>query len=102
MQKTHKIVLRKRIKDYEMITGFEKLSNIKLPYPPQNIPVEENYKILTWSMDMTKASSIAEYKKLLQLFELPFKTDDAERLYFRIKRLCWWDMLFEVYAPYQE
>lgn len=97
MQKGTKIVLRKRIQDHAVIKGFEKLSNMKLPHPPQDIPVEENYKALVWSMDMKRTSSIDEYKKILELFELPFKTNGADRLYFRIKRLCWYDILFEVY-----
>lgn len=97
MLSKHRIVLRKRIKDHQMIKEFESLSRIKLPNPPLELPIEEHLQVLKWEMDMTKDSTVQEYKKLLSLFELPFKTDGADRLHFVIKRYCWWDILFEVY-----
>jgi hypothetical protein len=93
----NRIVLRKRIRDYEMITEFEKLSNLKLPNPPLDIPVEDHRLSLTWTMDMKKESSLKSYKKMLQLFNLPFKTNGASRLWFVMRRDCWWDVLFSVY-----
>jgi len=97
MLKGNKIILRKRIKDFEMISGFEKLSNIDLPHPPRDLPVEVHREVVSWMMDMTKEDSVKMYKKLLTLFELPFKTNNASRLYFKLHRTCWYDVLFEVY-----
>ena len=97
MQKRNKIVLRKRIRNSSMINGFEKLANMKLPDPPKDIPVEEHRLVLTWSMDMTNVASRKAYKELVELFELPYKTNGAKRLYFLMHRTCWWDVLFEVY-----
>ncbi len=97
MLSKHRIILRKRIKDHQMIKGFESLSGIKLPNPPLELPIEEHLQVLTWEMDMTKDSAVQEYKKILSLFNLPFRTDGADCLHFFIKRYCWWDILFEVY-----
>jgi len=69
MKKRPKIVLRKRIQDAEMISGFEKLTKIRLPKPPIEIPVEEHMETVRWEMDMTRESSREEYKKLLDLFQ---------------------------------
>ena len=93
----NKIVLRKRILDHKMITGFEKISGIKLPHPPQELPIEEHLQVTTWEMDMNNEKSVHRYKELLDLFDLPFKTNGSSRLYFVMKRYCWWDVLFEVY-----
>ena len=98
MKKRPKIVLRKRIQDAEMISAFEKLTKIYLPKPPIEIPVEKHMETVRWEMDMTKESSRKEYKKLLDLFNLPFKTDNASRLRFFMRRKCWYDVLFEVHA----
>lgn len=92
-----KIVLRKRITDHQMIKDFEKTTNLKLPKPPLELPIEENIHSLTWEMDMSRDTAVSEYKKLLSLFGLPFKTDGVDRLYFVMKRVCWWNVLFEVY-----
>lgn len=98
MKKRPKIVLRKRIQDAKMINAFEKLTKICLPKPPIEIPVEKHMETVRWEMDMTKESSRKEYKKLLDLFGLPFKTENASRLQFLMKRKCWYDVLFEVYT----
>jgi len=103
MKKGPKIVLRKRIQDSDIISGFEKLTKIRLPKPPVEIPVELHIETVYWEMDMTKESSRREYKRLLDLFGLPFKTENASRLKFFMKRKCWYDVLFEVHAiEYQE
>jgi hypothetical protein len=98
MKKRPKIILRKRIQNAEMISGFEKLSKIDLPKPPIEIPVELHMETVQWEMDMTKESSRKEYKKLLDLFNLPFKTENASRLKLLMRRKCWYDVFFEVYA----
>ena len=97
MQKTNKIILRKRITNYTMIINFEKFTGMRLPLPPSELPIERHCKVLTWTMDLTKDASIKKYKKLLELFDLPFKDNNQDELFFKMKRVCWWDVLFEVY-----
>ena len=97
MQKTNKIILRKRITDHDMIINFEKLTGMKLPLPPLEIPAEKHCKVLTWTMNLTKETSTKKYKELLELFDLPFKINNQDELFFKMKRVCWWDVLFEVY-----
>ena len=98
MNNRPKIILRKRIQDATMISEFEKLTKIKLPNPPSEIPIEEHMLSVKWEMDMLKESARDEYKEIVNLFELPFKTDNASRLIFFMKRKCWYDILFEVYT----
>jgi len=98
MMKKPKIILRKQIKDAAMISAFEELTKIKLPNPPCDIPIEDHILSVQWEMDMTRESARNEYKKILNLFELPFKTENSSRLIFFMKRKCWYDVLFEVYT----
>jgi len=97
MKRKHTIILRKRIQNEEIIKKFETLTKMKLPYPPLEIPIKKHTQILTWEMDMTKESARNEYQKLVNLFELPFRTNSAKRLLFIVHRKCWYDILFEVY-----
>jgi len=96
MKKRPMIILRKRIQDADMISNFEKLTKLRLPKPPSEIPVELHMETLLWEMDMTKESSRKAYKTLVDLFKLPFKIDNASRLEFRMRRRCWYDVIFEV------
>jgi hypothetical protein len=97
MQKGVKIVLRKRITEESMIAGFEKLSGIKLPPPPLEEPKELHVMTSIWTFDLSKESGIAAYKELLELFELPFKTNGAKKLLCKMRRFGWHDVIFEAH-----
>jgi len=96
MNKNRKIILRKRIKDENIIREFEILSEIKLPLPPLEVPIERHIKTLSWTFDLSRDKTMVIYKQLLTLFKLPLKSKN-NILYCRIKRTCWYDITFEVY-----
>jgi len=97
MRKGVKIVLRKRITEEHMIKGFEKLSGQKLPPPPLDIPKELHTMAHTWTFDLSRESGLAAYKELLELFELPFKTNGAKKLFCKMIRHGWYNVMFEAH-----
>lgn len=97
MQKDVKIVLEKRITEEHMIKGFERLSGQILPPPPLETPKELHAMARIWTFDLSRESGVAAYKELLELFELPFKTNGAKKLLCKMIRHDWCDVIFEVH-----
>jgi len=78
MNKGVKIIYRKTIKHRNMLEGFEKLSGNKLPDP-------SSFKnTRTWQFDLKKESGIKSLEELLNLFELPLKKINADRLFCKM------------------
>lgn len=93
-----KIILRKRITEQYMLDGFEKLSNTKLPEPPTKEPKALHALASIWIFDLSKESTIKTYSELLNLFNLPYKTRNANKLFCKMIRYGWNDVMFEVHA----
>lgn len=97
MKKGIKVILRKRITEEHMLVGYEKLSGVKLPPPPLEEPKELNVMTNIWTFDLTRESTIIEYKKLLNLFNLPYKTNGANKIFCKMRRFNLYDVIFEVH-----
>jgi hypothetical protein len=91
MNKGVKIVYRKTIREPHMLLGFERLSGNALPK-------SSSYKnTRTWQFDLTKESGVKALKELSELFELPFKDIQADRLFCKMIVHKSDDVLFEAH-----
>ena len=91
MNKGIKIIYRKAIKHKYMLIGFEKLSGNKLPDP-------SSFKnTRTWQFNLKKESGLKSLEELLNLFELPLKKINTDRLFCKMIVYNKDDVIFEVH-----
>lgn len=93
-KKNKKIILRKRIKDYNIINNFNKYTPVNLPKPP--IYNKDEFFTLSWFFKLNYCEAYIKYLDLLEYLSLPLiKSNNLIEV--KIHRLCWWDIIFEVY-----
>ncbi|KAB7890285.1 hypothetical protein [Poseidonibacter ostreae] len=94
MEKNKKIILRKRIKEYNIINNLNNHTPVELPRPP--IYNKHDYLILSWFFKLRHDEAYIKYVDLLNYLSLPIK-ENIDFVEIKIHRLCWWDIIFEVY-----